>query len=386
MKIKGLSLSCLLIFITSLLMACKPESLPAKSPAQVTSNQSSASSKSGWEAEWEKTIETAKKEGRLLVMATGGKELGTAWNRVFKEKFGIEAEMIAGTGNELSQKILAERRAGLYLADVYAGGTTTSLTSLKPTGALDKLDPVLFLPEVLDEKAWMRKKIEWADADHTVLAFSIYTRNPLAINTTLVRKGEVRSLYDLLEPKWKGKISMNDPTIQGGGFSLFQVYAKHLGLEFWERLAKQEILLSRDRRQFMWWLANGKVAVAIAPNNASFTELKEAGAPLEFLTPEEGTYLSTGNGSVSILNRAPHPNAARVFINWILTREGQAIFSRSMGVPSARSDVPVDHLSPDMVWSPTGKYIAEDFSEEAMAGKTQSLELAIKVFGPYVGK
>lgn len=371
-----------MFFISS----CTTEKKPANIPVKEADTKLQSASMEPWKKTWEANLSAARKENRLVVLLTGGKELGLAWSKGFKDKFGIDIDTLAGTGSEVSQKVMAERRAGLYLADVYVGGTTTSLTSLKPAGALENLNSVLVLPEVLNESSWNRKKLEWADPDHTVLVFSLYVRNPIAINTSLVKPGEVRSLYDLLDPRWKGRISMNDPTIQGGGFSLFQVYAKHLGIEFWQKLARQEILLSRNRRQFMDWLAQGKVAITIAPNNASFAELKDAGATIEFMTPDEGTYLSSGNGSVSIFSRAPHPGAARVFINWILTQEGQTLFTRSMGVPSFRGDVPTDHLTQEMVWSKDGKYIAEDFSEESMAGKTPALELANKVFGPYVGR
>lgn len=335
---------------------------------------------------WDQTIAAAKKEGKVVVLTTGGKELGLAWSKGFKDKFGIEAEMVSGTGNEVSQKVLSERKAGLYLADVYAGGTTTSLTSFKPAGAIEAMDGVLMLPDVLNSDTWVRKKVEWADKDHTVFVFSMYARNPIAINTTLVRKGELKSLLDLLDPKYKGKISMNDPTIQGGGFSLFQVYLKAMGVDYWRQLAKQEILLSRDRRQIMDWLAKGKVNVTVAPNNESFSQFKEAGAPLEFLTPQEGTYLSTGNGSASLFRNAPHPNAAKLFINWILTQEGQTLFSKNMGVPSARADVATGHLPPEMLWKADEKYIAEDFSEEAMSDKTASMKVAQEVFAPYMGR
>jgi len=359
---------------------------PVLAPAKGSDINKPLPQSGSWQSQWEETLAAAKKEKRLTVLITGGKELGLAWSKGFKDKYGIEAEMIAGTGNEVSQKVLTERRAGLYLADVYAGGTTTSLTSLKPAGALASMDRILLLPELNNSETWIRNKVEWADKDHTVFVFSMYARNPLAINTTLVQKGEVRSLYDLLDPKWKGRISMNDPTIQGGGFSLFQVYVRHIGIEYWHKLAKQEILISRDRRQIMDWLAKGKVAVTVAPNNESFNQFKEAGAPLEFLTPKEGTYLSTGNGSVSLMNNAPHPNAARLFINWMLTREGQTNFTKSMGVPSARVDVPTSHLPPEMLWKADEKYIAEDFSEEAMEDKTASMKLAHDVFDSYLGR
>lgn len=382
-NIVAISLLSLIIFLVS---ACASQKEPVPTAVKLIEEKSQMPQAASWQVQWESTLAAAKKEKRVIVLITGGKELGMAWSKAFKDKYGIDVEMIAGTGNEVSQKVLTERRAGLYQADVYAGGTTTSLTSLKPAGAIDPMDNILLLPEILNPEIWMRKKVEWADKDHTVFVLSMYARNPMAINTTLVQKGELRSLYDLLEPKWKGRISMNDPTIQGGGFSLFQVYAKHLGLEFWHKLAKQEILLSRDRRQIMDWLAKGKVAVTVAPNNESFNQLKEAGAPLEFLTPMEGTYLSTGNGSVSIINKPPHPNAASIFINWILTQEGQTLFTRSMGVPSARVDVPTNHLPPEMLWKADEKYIAEDFSEDAMEGKTASMKLAQEVFGPYLGR
>ena len=100
------------------------------------------------------------------------------------------------------------------------------------------------------------------------------------------------------------------------------------------------MILGRNQRQLAESLANGKAALSIGLSYYSFSPFLKAGLPVQPLpTPKEGIYASSGSGNVVALKNAPHPNAAKVFINWLLSHEGQELFSHAMGQPTRRFDV-----------------------------------------------
>jgi ABC-type Fe3+ transport system substrate-binding protein len=116
--------------------------------------------------------------------------------------------------------------------------------------------------------------------------------------------------------------------------------------------AKQKVVLSHDDRQLLEWLVQGRYAIVISPSETAATGLKAKGLQADLVGAEqfkEGSYLTAGNGSVVLINRAPNPNAARVFLNWLLTREAQTTASQLIGHVSRRLDVPRDHVNPSIL-------------------------------------
>jgi ABC-type Fe3+ transport system substrate-binding protein len=115
-------------------------------------------------------------------------------------------------------------------------------------------------------------------------------------------------------------------------------------------LTEMEPLVSRDIRQMVDWLAQGKVALAALQNadRLDIWQAKQQGLPVDsFITGgfREGGFVGSGGGNVMLVNRAPHPNAAKIFINWLLSRDGQIVFQRlEAGKNSLRIDIPKDDL------------------------------------------
>ena len=101
------------------------------------------------------------------------------------------------------------------------------------------------------------------------------------------------------------------------------------------------------------------------------------------MIPKEGTYLSGSTGDVGIINRAPHPNAARLFANWLLTKEGQTLWSKAELVQSARLDVPTDFLPVEKIRDPKVKYLWAD-SEEFLLQQPEQGKIAREIFGRLV--
>ncbi len=367
--------------VSLLLYACNSGSKPATQVTSIGNNVSKTSGEEARSTDWDKLMVLAKKEKHLIVYSTAGPMFRNAIIDSFGKKYDIDVEFVQGRGEYISQKLIAENKADIHMADVYVGGSTTSLTVLKPQGILSSMQDLVFLPEASDGKYWQTGKLNFVDKEFTTLNFSRYVNLPIIVNSELVRQDEIASFRDMLNPKWKGKIVLSDPTIPGGGLNWFYAVSKYLmNLDYMKELAKQEPLITTDQRQQIEWLAKGKVAISNPAKGEIETEFIKAGAPLKYVMPKEGAYLSASSGNLSLINKAPHPAAAKVFVNWLLTKEGQTAASKGLALPSARIDVPTDHLDLNMLIKPGEKYYESD-SEQAILEKDDYAKKAKVIFG-----
>jgi len=339
-------------------------------------------------AEWEKTVAAATREGKLHLWGPPGANVRSAYAEGFQKAFpGIEVDYMGASGSKQGPRLLAERRAGIYSVDILTQGTTTMLQTLMPQHALDPIPPALMLSEVTNPKNWLQHKLEFSDEEGKYnLVFASYVKTPIAINPKLVNLKEIRSYWDLLNPKWTGKIAMKDPSNPGPGLATatFWYAEPGLGPDFMRKLfGAQKIVRSDDDRQLLEWLVQGRYSIVIAPSEFTATGLKAKGLPVELVAAEhfkEGSYLTAGNGSVGLINRAPHPNAARVFLNWLLTREGQTLMTQALGYASRRLDVTREHLDDALVPKQGGKYQA-NYKEEFVNMKGKILALLQESLG-----
>ncbi len=353
-----------------------PVKTPVVTPAKI-----------GWELELQQTAEAAKKEGTVVVYMTAGAEVREALVKGFRDKYGITVEALNMTGREMAVKLTRERQQGLYLADIYQGGVTTPITLLLPSGTFfDPLEPAFVLPELKDpaliQKTWYEGKLLWVDKDKMVLPFMGFAIDWAFVNTDLVKVDEMKSLRDLLNPKWKGKLLLYDPSSTGVGGKLFGTIGTFgPGFDFWRELAKQEPVIMRDHRQMAEWIAQGKYSIAIAPRPEEAQAMKDAGAHVTLLLPPvEGSILTTGSGGLAIMNKAAHPNASKLYVNWLLSKEGLTTFTKAYGAPSLRLDVPTDFLPTQKLRQPGVKYIWPE-EETYLLKEVTFYPMAREIFG-----
>ncbi len=337
--------------------------------------------KEDWQIKWDKVIPGAKKEGKVTIYGPGG-DIRVALIKAFNEKYGITVDYLGATGPEVAARILAERRSGLYLPDVLLGASSPVITTLKPSGHLAPMEPVLILPEVTDPKLWWNNELPWVDKGRYIMAFAPKVTPPLIINTEIVKPDEVKSLRNLLDPKWKGRLVMSDPTIFGPGQFFISAQAELLGVDFLRQLAAQEPALSRDKRLIAEWVAKGKYPVGIAAGEA-VEELIGAGAPVRYMLTSEPTHMTAGSAFLSLPNNSPHPNASTLFINWLLSKEGQTVYTEISKQQSAREDVPVTKVNPAVIRQPGVKYFKTDTEEFLLKGAEQ-LQMGRDIFGSLI--
>lgn len=330
-----------------------------------------------------KIVAEAKEERRIVILATLSTDARTAVSKAFQDKFGIEVEFVSASPAELARRMLSERKAGIYTTDIFITGNIIMQTVMKPAGALDPIKPVLILPEVIDPKVWWGGDLRWLDPrDNNILGMWAYPSLPLIINSEMVNPADLKSYKDLLKPEWKGKIIMGDPTVPSAAASWFAGMAfgmPQLGLPYLRELAKQEPLVTRDLRLQVEWIARGKYAIGLAAQQDFVTEFIKTGAPLKWVSPEDGVWLAVGSGYITLLNKPPHPNAAKLFLNWVLTRDTQTLLSKSTGNQSARLDVPTDFLDPFRVRNPDTKYLWLE-NEEWVRQAAGSSKIAGEIF------
>jgi iron(III) transport system substrate-binding protein len=301
----------------------------------------------GGRADWDKLVEAAKKEVVVSVWGPPGAWARTSLVDEFQKSYPqIAVEYQGASGSAAWPKIEAERRAGLFTVDIHIGGISTAGTALYKAKAHQAIEPAFIFPEVKDAKAWWQGKFHFGDPDNKfVFIFSISPIPALAYNPQLVDPKEFHSYRDLLQPKWKGKLVMLDPREAGPGSARWHFLAKAMGKEYLEQLAKQ-IVITRDLRQSVEWIANAKYPAGIGLSDVHVTEFSKKGATVAQISHlAEGNYLSAGWGTANLIDRAPHPNAAKLYINWLLSREGQSAWQKS-GYNSARIDIPKDTVDP----------------------------------------
>ena len=303
------------------------------------------SARAAFPAEWEKIVDLARKEGKVVVSLPASNELRAAIERSFEKRYGVDVEPVVGRASAVVRKMVDESKAGIRYVDVHMGGSESIITGMLPEGILEPVEPLMLLPEVKDPKQWWAGHV-WVDSAKRFAYGSLaHQTESLWLNTQMMKADEIRSFDDLLDDRLKDKIGMLDPRTPGSGASMWSYLREIKGEGYLKRLVGQKLALSRDQRVLAEILAKGKLALVVGLTYYSYAPFVKAGLPVASLpTPKEGVYVSGGSGHLVVLKNAPHPHATRLFVNWFLSREGQEIYSRAMHQATRRMDVDVKWL------------------------------------------
>lgn len=322
---------------------------------------------------WENVLGAAKKEGKIVVFGPAGEAIRSALMESFRKSFpDIVFEYVGGRAAEQAMRIRAERDGGVFSVDVFIGGSVTML-ELGADGALEPIEPALFLPEVRNPSYWRDGRFEFTNpSTRYTIVFSSQPNPPVIYHPKQVNVGEIDELYELLNPKWKGRVLINDPLPAGPAGSLFRWMWRTLGpdkaTDFFRKIRAQAGAVDRDQRREIEWVAQGKFAWLLGPNNSMVFPLAQRGLKFGVLPEfkDYGTYIGTGSGCLALMKRAPHGNAARLFVNWFLSRDAQTTWSKVLSLQSRRTDVPLDHIPPYLIIKPGGRYWVSYYEKDAV--------------------
>jgi iron(III) transport system substrate-binding protein len=265
----------------------------------------------------------AEAEGKLMFYATfnaaDSKTLVDGFKQLYPK---IDAVFYRSTDSALMERILTESRAGQNLWDVVV---TTSFYghNLKKRGLLASYDS----PErKFYRDGYKDPQATWTSSYTNYAAFGYNSR-------AVAKSGVPKSYDDLLKPEWKGQIGMDSRAYEWFG-TMLKAMGEEKGLAYMRELAKQTQLRA-GRTLLAQLVAAGEFAGALTAYSQTFEVLKPSGAPVDwvYLNPVFANIHPTG-----IAGKAPHPNAARLFLDFVLSKRGQELIRGMNRIPD-RTDV-----------------------------------------------
>ena len=303
-----------------------------------------------WKAKWQQTIAAAEKEGIVVLNVQTNRNFRNYVQREWPKDFPkIKLSLTNLRTSQFVARIRTERKAGKYLWDAAYAGVSGGLR-LYGEGILDPLRDEFILPEVADPKAWGGWNEAFFDKPGKyVLSTQNYLKSPW-YNADMIPRDKVakHGIRLLLDPEYRGKIAWVEPLRASSGQSISLILYNTLGKDGLRKMiVDNKVTFFSKQNDMVDRMARKQFAIAIGPNMIQQTErFRKAGVKLNFRTlgnsPADAES-STGGGSVYVFNKRPHPNAARVFINWVLNKENAAGIAKETGNGTRRTDVePVD--------------------------------------------
>jgi len=299
-----------------------------------------------------KLIEGAKKEGKMVFYSSLNIEDNNGLLKKFEEKYPfIKTELNRLSADRLLIRFQSEARAKKHAADVLLnGGARTYIT--KKEGLLMKYvspESKFYGPGFKDPDGY------WTDA--------YLNAHVLVYNTRMLKAQEVpRSHADLLQPQWKGKFAMVSKAYEWF-LKYLKVTGEEQGLQFFKRLAQQKPEFRIGSSQVADLVAAGEHPIGINTYSTNVEDLKTRSAPVEWvpLDPVIATL-----HPIAVSAQAPHPNAAKLFVDYVLSKEGMTLLRSFKRIPSRLDVEPaVSRLTKGIKFYASEPELAEEFDKYA---------------------
>ncbi len=372
--IKPLFYSIIFLSLLALAAACAPSltPTPALTPPSSTASPSPPTAAkapvlTAEEAAWQKIIDAAKKEGKVTIYSYNFVgDIGVAMERGFENRYGIQTDILTGRGAEFFERLKTEKRMGNLVGDL-TEGSAVHIQNMKNEGLTVGI--AADLPVLREKDVWLADILAMDPVDNHALACSFLTFTPY-VNTKFVKAGEEPKQWkDLLLPRWKGQMVLTDPLTSGGPQQLFVTLMREkvIDEDYLKALYKQDLRFSSSIIDEGRLISTGERTLSIRGQDNIYSRFAAEGAPIKAVPMDDGTIISAN--TTTAFAKAPHPNAAKVFINWFLSAEGQDTYAKASVNSAIRKDVK-NYLTPAV----------QITAKRPMVQTNADLQLATKLF------
>jgi len=320
--------------------------------------------------DWETIVANAKKEGVVVVHGMPGRNYHAAMVPAFNKYYpDIKVKFTASGGSAEVPKVLRERQAGIYEWDVWLGGSSSAFGSLKEAGFFQPLRPIL-RPEITADDKWSGGFDDgFLDTEKKIFySFDGTIQNPVMVNWDFVKKDAIKSLSDLAKPEFGGKIVAFDPRIPGTGIGTAQTLYRNVGRDGLISIYKNNVVYVNNATQLIEWMVRGRHPIGLAYDHPVLQQFRDQGLGTNIGPLDDHIYkirqITPGFGTVGLVDKAPNPNAAIVYINWLLSKEGQEEWVK---VPRVSRRTDVKPTQPELAPRPGLAYFngyAEELTKE----------------------
>lgn len=275
----------------------------------------------GASAPREGILDGAKKEGRLVLYAGMDIEEATLFTNEFSKKYPfIKPEIFRSSGEKIQARFLVEQRANTHMADVFQA-SIVQVYQLKNLKLLTRY--------VAEDAAAYREGFKDPQGYWTAIYQIPYV---IGYNTRLVAPKDTPTSYeDLLNPKWKGWIALESEEYQWF-YHWIQILGRDKGLDYMKKFAGQNLQMRTGHTLLAQLVAAGEVALATVIYSNRAERMKATGAPIDWVRFKGPTI--TALNAIAIPEKAPHPNAAKLFVDFVLSKEGQGLLRGLRRIPA----------------------------------------------------
>ena len=292
---------------------------------------------------WQQIIDKAKTQ-KLIVNNQGNAAFDAAFD-AFTKKYGIKVESTVTRPSAAITRIQTEQKNGLYLADVWWAITGLMTSVASPAGLFEPFEKYLVLPEVKDVSNWRHPDYIYGDRNRTVFIHTHELSYTVLRNRDVIPDLNIDSYESLMDPRLKGKIAIRDASYpNAGSYALAPLY-KTKGADYLTAFLKaQQPRIFENPEQLDNSLMRGGSALAIGGQSSSLSQCRTDGGCKNI--EQVSRFAAASSRGVAIFKNPPNPEAATVFVNWLLSKEGQELLIRewpkanTTGAVSMRKDVP----------------------------------------------
>lgn len=287
---------------------------------------------------WEEVLAAADKEGLVIATSPGEreKEIIAAFQ---KEYPNIKIEHTGIRPSDIAPRVITEQGNNKFLWDVMIGSTSTMTGVLSPAGAYDTMESYIQkLPNYIDSD-WHGGVEVYTSPSKDVLIHALKPYKTIYINKEHELADQFKSIDDLINPVFKGNIVIDTPKIPTYGSINLAGVLSLKDEEFIRKiLVDQEPVYMDNIMTTTDWLGQKRYPIAIGADEGRILELRDAGHCTQCEPFDYGEIPMLAQG-VATFKNMPNPNAAKVFVNWMLSQEGQRVYNETLGLASRRVDV-----------------------------------------------